>query len=471
MRRQLGLLCKQLAAEGPSTSGRGDLAAAWGATLSRSQQRRLSAGAAESAAAAASAAHRAPPSGLRRLKLVYQNYKQLSKMRLSLLVVATSAAGYAAGSSERIDWAGLGWTSLGTMLASSSANALNQVYEKVNDSLMKRTMNRPLPTGRMSRAHALAFAAIAGVGGVWLLAEKTNLTTAALGAANIALYAGMYTPLKQISIVNTWVGAVVGAVPPLMGWAAATGGLDAGAAILGAGLYFWQMPHFMALAWMCKADYAAGGYRMLSLVDATGRRTAACALRNCLYLLPLGALATWLGVTTPYFAYESAFITGGMVLTAAKFYGSPTVPNARLLFRASLLHLPIFMAAFLLHRQPNTGEDRAALLAHNARLLGLGGPLTEEEREQEQLGWAAGGGDGEGAAGSAARLRFSLPPLPFLGPLPLGLQLSCPSKAACEEGGEEGEGAGSGAEQAEDGEQHDERQSAEGVAAATAAKT
>lgn len=86
--------------------------------------------------------------------------------------------------------------------------------------------------------------------------SQTNLTTAALGAANIALYAGVYTPLKQISIANTWVGAIVGAVPPLMGWAAATGGLDAGAAILGAGLYFWQMPHFMALAWMCKADYA-----------------------------------------------------------------------------------------------------------------------------------------------------------------------------------------------------------------------
>ncbi|EFN55266.1 hypothetical protein CHLNCDRAFT_23545 [Chlorella variabilis] len=379
-----------------------------------------------------------------------QNYKQLSKMRLSLLVVSTAAAGYAAGSKERIDWAGLGWTCLGTMMASSSANALNQVYERVNDGLMKRTMNRPLPTGRMSVRHALAFAALAGAGGVWLLADKTNLTTAALGAANIALYAGVYTPLKQISIANTWVGAIVGAVPPLMGWAAATGGLDAGAAILGAGLYFWQMPHFMALAWMCKADYAAGGYRMLSLIDATGRRTAACALRNCIYLFPLGALATWLGITSPYFAYESAFITGGMMLTAAKFYGSPSNANARLLFRASLLHLPLFMAAFLLHRVPNTNEDKAGLLMLNARRLGLGQPLGPEDLQRSS---PAGPADslqrqeaedddeslGQQTIAGLARVRLSFLPLPFVGVLP-AVQLSCPSKASCEEAGGEAEG-------------------------------
>ena len=111
--------------------------------------------------------------------------------------------------------------------------------------------------------------------------------------------------MRARSIANTWVGALVGAVPPLMGWAAAAGELDVGAAILAAGLYFWQLPHFMALAWLCRADYAAGGYRMLSLVDPTGRRTAACALRNAAYLFPLGPLAAWVGVTTPYFAYES----------------------------------------------------------------------------------------------------------------------------------------------------------------------
>lgn len=240
-----------------------------------------------------------------RFRNLLRDYKQLSKAKLSLLVVATSAAGYAAGSKETIEWKGLGWTSLGTMLTASSANALNQVYEVINDSKMKRTAARPLPAGRMSRVHALAFAAFTGVSGVWLLNEKTNTLAASLAGGNILLYAGVYTPLKQVSVMNTWIGAIVGAVPPLLGWAAAAGILDIGAALLASGLYFWQMPHFMALAWLCRADYAAGGYRMLSLVDATGKRTAACALRNCAYLFPLGILASWLDVTTPYFAYES----------------------------------------------------------------------------------------------------------------------------------------------------------------------
>ncbi|KAG7672635.1 putative Protoheme IX farnesyltransferase, mitochondrial [Nannochloris sp. 'desiccata'] len=376
-------------------------------------------------------------SAVSRLRALLRDYKQLSKFRLSALVVSTAAAGYAAGSEEGINWQGMGWTCLGTLLASSSANALNQAYEIVNDGQMRRTLNRPLPAGRMSRAHALAFAAITGAGGVWLLLEKTNGTTAALGAANIALYAGVYTPLKQLSVINTWVGAVVGAVPPLMGWAAASGGLDVGAAILASGLYFWQMPHFMALAWLCRADYAAGGYKMLSLIDPSGKRTASCALRNCMYLLPLGALATYLGVTTPYFAYESAFITGGMLLTAAKFYSSPSQGNARLLFRASLLHLPIFMTAFLLHRRPNTGEDRFELFAHNARLLGLGSEAAVSSSQHdllkatnidgEQREWSGNNGVSGGGGG---RYRVQLPPMPFLLPAPQ-LSVACPSKALC----------------------------------------
>lgn len=313
----------------------------------------------------------ASPTVWKHVRSRMRDYKQLSKARLSGLVVATAAAGYVAASTESVDWRGFGWTCLGTMLASSSANALNQVYEVVNDSRMSRTAVRPLPTGRMSRGHALAFALITGVSGIYILNEKVNTTTAILGGGNIALYAGVYTPLKQISIVNTWIGAVVGAIPPLMGWAGAHGELDSGAFLLAAGLYFWQMPHFMSLAWLCRKDYAAGGYRMLSLVDPTGKRTAACALRNCMYLLPLGALSTWLGITSPYFAYESAFISAGMLLTAANFHAKPSNTNARILFRASLLHLPIFMISFLLHRIPNTGEDRITLLMEHARLLGM----------------------------------------------------------------------------------------------------
>lgn len=190
-------------------------------------------------------------------------------------------------------------------------------------------------------------------------AVQTNNLTAGMGAANIVLYAAVYTPLKVVSIANTWVGAIVGAIPPLMGWAAASGQLDLGSAVLASTLYFWQMPHFMALAWLCRDDYARGGYKMLSQMDPTGRRTAACALRNCMYLLPLGMLAAALGLTSNAFAYEAAFVSGAMTLAAAAFYSSPTNAAARTLFRASLVHLPLFMAALLFHRVPQTQEHSA----------------------------------------------------------------------------------------------------------------
>ncbi|KAL6779879.1 COX10 [Auxenochlorella protothecoides x Auxenochlorella symbiontica] len=394
------------------------------------------------AAAAAAGAHaaipRPAPTLSRRVRQLMREYRQLSKARLSALVVATSGAGYVGASGAAVDWPGLGWTVAGSALCAASANALNQVYEVATDRLMRRTAARPLPSGRMGRGHALAFAAATGLAGVGLLAAKTNGLTAGLGAGNIVLYAGVYTPLKVVSVANTWVGAAVGAVPPLMGWAAASGGLDAGAAILALGLYFWQLPHFMAIAWLSRADYAAGGHRMLSLLDPTGKRVAACALRNCFYLFPLGILAAWLGVTSPYFAYESAFVTAGMTLCAAKFTSSPTTANARLLLRASLLHLPIFMGAFLLHRQPNTSQDRPGLLWDQATRLGLARARTE-----------GGGGASTAWAGSTAP-RASLfgwrmdeegvaPPVslmvaPRIGGLP---SLRCPSVALAQGTGSE----------------------------------
>lgn len=290
------------------------------------------------------------------LRELMQVYKQLSKAKLSLLVVSTAAAGYVLGSGETVDWKGMAWCSLGTFCAASCANTLNQVYEVANDARMKRTRNRPLPLGKISKLHALGFAAAMGITGTAVLLHTANPLTGALGVTNIALYAGVYTPLKVVSSANTFVGAVVGAIPPLMGWAAASGGLDAGAAVLAAGLYFWQIPHFLALAWLCREDYARGGYRMLSLIDATGRRTAAAAFRNCVYMFPLGMVAVALGVATYSFAYHSALITGALAATSIAFYQSPTNGNARVLFRASLLHLPLFMAALVVCRVPQGGH-------------------------------------------------------------------------------------------------------------------
>ncbi|KIY93611.1 protoheme IX farnesyltransferase [Monoraphidium neglectum] len=287
-----------------------------------------SATAAAAAAAAAEAAHaagRGPKSLARRARALLRDYKQLSKAKLSGLVVLTAAAGFAAGSEDGpLDWSRLGWTSLGTFGAAACANALNQAYERANDALMTRTRGRPLPAGRMGRPHALAFAAAAGAAGLWVLYDKANPLTAALGAANIFLYAGVYTPLKQISVANTWVGAVVGAIPPLMGWAAAAGQLEPAAGVLAAALFFWQMPHFLSLAWLCREDYARGGFKMLSMFDPTGRRTAAAALRHCAYLLPVGFAAVSLGVASEWFAWESAALCGAMGAGAVAFYRAPS---------------------------------------------------------------------------------------------------------------------------------------------------
>jgi hypothetical protein len=183
---------------------------------------------------------------------------------------------------------------------------------------------------------------------------QTNEVTTALGAANILLYAGIYTPLKQLSIYNTWVGAVVGAIPPVMGWASAAGSIEPGAAVLAAALFSWQMPHFLALAWLCKADYLRGGFRMISGADLTGRITALPALRHAAYLLPLGAAAHAAGLTTAPFAFEAAVLAAAMCAPAARFLASPSQPAARTLFRASLLYLPLLLIAAVVHRQPNT---------------------------------------------------------------------------------------------------------------------
>ncbi|KAG6543610.1 hypothetical protein Mapa_014973 [Marchantia paleacea] len=306
-------------------------------------------------------------------------YFELSKVRLSSFVVLSTSVGYWVGSGETVDWTGLGLTSFGTMLCAASANSFNQLLEIANDSRMKRTMRRPLPAGRIGVPHALAFAVTAGVTGVTLLASKINVLTAELGAANIVLYALVYTPLKQIHFINTWVGAVVGAIPPLMGWAGAAGRIDAGGWVLASGLYFWQIPHFMALAYFCRHDYAAGGYKMLSLLDASGRRTASCALRNCLYLLPLGFAAQHFGVTSGYFGWENLVLTSGIGAMAALFYLRPNPETARRLFRSSLIYLPFFMSAMVFHRRPNTISNVEAMGSVELRRE----PISEAEFNSE----------------------------------------------------------------------------------------
>ncbi|XP_016648030.1 PREDICTED: protoheme IX farnesyltransferase, mitochondrial isoform X2 [Prunus mume] len=179
---------------------------------------------------------------------------------------------------------------------------------------------------------------------------QANMLAAGLAASNLILYAFVYTPLKQIHPVNTWVGAVVGAIPPLLGWAAAAGQVSLNAMLLPAALYFWQIPHFMALAYLCRNDYAAGGFRMLSLADASGQKTALVALRNCVYLIPLGFLAYDWGMTSGWFCLESTLLTLAITATAFSFHQDRSTHKARKMFHASLLYLPVFMSGIMFHR-------------------------------------------------------------------------------------------------------------------------
>lgn len=278
---------------------------------------------------------------------------QLSKARLTGFVTGTATLGFIAAGPP-VGLVALGGVTLGTALCSASASAWNQIYEIRNDGLMSRTRMRPLPSGRMTQAQAIAFACATGAAGITVLATTCNPLTALLGAANIGLYAAVYTPLKQLSPLNTEMGAIVGAIPPLMGWAAATGSIGGdgiGLALFGA-LFLWQMPHFFALAWRHRHDYELGGYRMISLGDPTGTHTAT---RTWLYSLALATFPFWTtaaGVTAPMFAIEGVLLNAVFLRTAWKFYQQPGDDTARSVFLASLWYLPllILLLAFHSHR-------------------------------------------------------------------------------------------------------------------------
>ncbi|XP_028332941.1 protoheme IX farnesyltransferase, mitochondrial [Gouania willdenowi] len=280
-------------------------------------------------------------------------YARLAKIKLTALVVTTAAAGFAMAPVP-FDPLTFFVASLGTGLASCAANSINQYFEVPFDSNMNRTKNRPLVRGQISPLHAVTFALACGVPGVALLTLVVNPLTGFLGALNIFLYTCCYTPLKRLSITNTWVGAIVGAIPPVMGWTAATGCLEPGALLLGGFLYSWQFPHFNALSWNLREDYSRGGYRMMSVTHpAMCRRVA---LRHSLALIGLSSMAPAVGVTTWAFPLVSLPINVYISYLAFSFYRRGDRGSARKLFFCSLWHLPMLLLLALTcknHRREN----------------------------------------------------------------------------------------------------------------------
>jgi len=277
----------------------------------------------------------------------------LGKARLGAMVVLTTALGYAVAAKAVLgfDWRVLGWTCVGTFLAAAGASALNQAWEVLRDAKMARTQRRPVPTGEISRTHALMVGGGASLAGVMILWQAANGLVAILGVVNIVLYVLVYTPMKPVSTGNTLVGAVVGGIPPLMGWAAATGeggGLAAGAWVLGAILSVWQIPHFLALAWMYRHDYAKAGFKMISVVEPTGRLTTLLALLYSVALIPVAAAMSMTGHAGWPFTLAATVLGTGLACLALRFAATRAYADARRLFLATLVYLPLLSMALVL---------------------------------------------------------------------------------------------------------------------------
>ncbi len=285
-------------------------------------------------------------------KSVAAVWAELVKARLTALVLLTTGVGFWLGRpGEGISWLAA-HTLWGTGLLAAGAAALNQYLERELDARMLRTRDRPLPSGRVAPATALVFgAACAGLGLAWLTL-LANLTAAALGALTFALYLGVYTPLKRVSTLNTVVGAVPGALPPLIGWAAATDTLAGAGLTLFALQFFWQIPHFLAIAWLYREDYARAGYQMLPVVDPHGERTGLQSVGHALGLLMVSLSPYVLGVAgTVYLA--GAVVLGGVLLAMAIGFARRLTPgSARGLFLASILYLPAVLGLLVINRLP-----------------------------------------------------------------------------------------------------------------------
>ncbi len=343
-----------------------------------------------------------------------KGYSELGKMKLSSLVVATTAAGYIAAGPIPFETNVSIFTAtiIGTSFCSCCASGFNQIYEISRDQRMKRTQSRPLVTGILSPYHATIMTSLWGIMGTATLYHYTDPITTALGLGNILLYAGIYTPLKPITIYNTWIGAIVGAIPPLMGYTAATNMLhtrdadkfteawsssdllsavtlspalstellssyvtDPIAISLVSTLYFWQLPHFMALSYMYRIDYKRGGFMMVPIArvsrgstnddvicdndlgttdntvhtDSAGERTAKIIVRYAWYLSMVPIFSTAMDVTSSMYLLESLVLNAYALRVAYKFRDEQTNQNARNVFLTSLWYLPCTLMLFLLH--------------------------------------------------------------------------------------------------------------------------
>ncbi|HEX8141878.1 MAG TPA: heme o synthase [Pyrinomonadaceae bacterium] len=277
-------------------------------------------------------------------------YAELTKPRITFLIVLTAAAGFCLGTVGNINYLLLFHGMIGIALLSSGIATLNQYMERDLDGLMRRTSMRPLPSGRLFALEAFAVGLSLTVGAEIYLALLVNTLTAALGLTVIAGYLFVYTPLKTRTTLSTFFGAFPGAMPPLMGWTAARGSLGMEAWVLFAILFLWQFPHFLAIAWMYKEDYARAGIVMLPVVEPEGRVTAQQIVVYTLLLLPVSLLPTALGLAGSVYFYGAILLGVLFLYSSIRAAISKSRQQARRLLLASVLYLPLLFALMVLNR-------------------------------------------------------------------------------------------------------------------------
>ena len=275
-------------------------------------------------------------------------YGELLKTRLSLLVSFSSAFGYALAMGGKVDWLQLSMLFIGGFLISGASCTINQVLEKDLDKVMKRTANRPLPTSRLHKNEAISFSIITGIIGLLVLLQWTNPLTVLLSTLSMVLYSFVYTPLKRVGPIAVFVGAIPGALPPLLGWTAATGMISHEALIIFGIQFIWQFPHFWAIAWVADEDYKKAGFKLLPVQGEKDLKTAFQIMTYTLFLIPLGLLPTYFGLT----GFNSAVIATvcGVLFLAStiKLMKDQSRKSALQIMFGSFLYLPIVQIAFLL---------------------------------------------------------------------------------------------------------------------------
>jgi protoheme IX farnesyltransferase len=278
------------------------------------------------------------------------DFVALTKPRLNLLVLVTTLAGVYLAAPEGVPLSLLLHTLAGTALVAGGAAALNQVWERDTDRMMQRTSTRPLPSGRLGMAEGTFFGVLLSIVGIAELAIAVNAVSAAVAALTLGSYVFLYTPLKRRSSLSTLVGAVPGALPPVIGWVAVTGSLTLPALVLFGVQFFWQMPHFLAIAWMYRDEYARAGIPLLPVMEPDGRRTGQQALLYAAALWPVSLLPTAVGLAGTPYSLLVTFLGFVYIAEAAFFAQQRSMVTARRLFLVSITYLPLLWAALVIDR-------------------------------------------------------------------------------------------------------------------------